>query len=176
MNGFKISIWSLAGFFIGLIGILFGALFIVFIPIWGINWSVNRYRKSVNSSMDHQINISKLKEKKYANKESKANELVTKYQTALDTLTEDNIKKVSSYTNKLNQASRKAKKYNIRVAKYQQQQSILATTPQRQETTKINDLVNKIANKVSTDKNVQSIDVEEKIKDTVIEQAKNLVK
>lgn len=175
MNGFKISVWSLAGFFIALIGILFGALFIIFIPIWGVNWSVNRYRKSVNGSIDHQVNVSKLKEKKYASKESKASELVSKYQTALDNLLETDIKKVSFYTNKLKQANKKVKKYNIRVLKYQKQQSILATTPQRQETTKINDFVNKIASKVSTEKINEPINLEEKIKDTVIEQAKNLV-
>lgn len=151
MNTGKKIIWTIAGVFLALLGILVGVLCIVFIPVVGANVGVNRYRKSINKSIDHQINVAKLKETKYSNKESTANEQVAKYQTALSDST-ISLTKTASYTNKLNSATKKANKYSIRADKYKNVQSILANSPQRKETTKVNDFVNKIADKVSTNK------------------------
>lgn len=151
MNNGKKVIWTIAGIFLALLGVLIGVLCIVFMPVIGANFGVNRYRKSVNNSIDHQINVAKLKETKYSNKESAVNEQVAKYQTALNDPTLS-LTKTASYTTKLNSATKKANKYSIRADKYKNVQSILANSPQRKETTKVNDFVNKIADKVSTNK------------------------
>lgn len=151
MNTGKKIIWTISGIFLAILGILIGVLCIVFMPVIGANFSVNKYRKSVNNSIDHQVNVAKLKETKYSNKQSSANEQVTKYQSALDSGSLS-MSKTASYTSKLNSATKKANKYSIRAEKYRNVQSILATAPQRKETTKVNDFVNKIADKVSTNK------------------------